>query len=64
MAGGEELFEQNGDFYTVGCGEGVELEGVLADGQFALVGGAGNRAVDVGEASAAGFGPGPGFFSS
>src|SRR3546814_7537044 len=47
------------DLLAVRRGERVELQRVLAHGELFLVGGAGDRSIDVGKGAAAGLLPGP-----
>ena len=59
VAESEQFLEHDGDLDPVGGAEAVELEWVLADRERAVVGRAGDRAVDGGEFAAAGLGPAP-----
>jgi len=61
VAKGEQFLEHDRHLDPVGGAEAVELERVVADREFAVVGRAGGGAVDAGELAAAGLGPGPDF---
>src|SRR5581483_5935927 len=62
VAGGEQLLEHHGDLDAVRRCQRVELERMLADRQLLVMGRAGNRPVDGGEAAAALLVPGPDFW--
>ena len=59
MAERQQLLEHDRDLLTIRSGQRIELERVAADRQLLVVGGAGDRAVDVRELAAARLAPGP-----
>jgi hypothetical protein len=61
MAECEQFFKQHGDLYTIWGGQRIELQRMLASGQFLLVRWACNRPVDAFEFATAGLVPGPDF---
>ncbi len=58
---GQQLFQHDGDFDTIGRGQGVQLEWVLAHWQLFVMRWPGNGAVDRGELAAGFRVPGPDF---
>src|SRR6185437_5762798 len=61
MAGGEQFLQHDRHFDAVGRAQRIELQRMAADRQRLFVRGAGDRAVDAGEAAAALFVPDPDF---
>src|SRR5690606_24814260 len=55
----QQLLKHDGYLDAVGSGQGIELQGMFAAGQFPLVGGPGDGPVDVGELAAVVLIPGP-----
>src|SRR5580704_2812084 len=59
MAQRQQLLEHDRDLLAIGSRQRIELKGMAADRQFLVVGGAGDRPVDVRELPAARLAPGP-----
>ena len=57
----QQFFQHDGNFYAVGCRQGIQLQGMLADRQFLLCGGAGDGPIDAGKCTATFLIPGPDF---
>src|SRR5690606_38660466 len=55
----DQFLQHDSDLDPVGCGQGIQLQRVLASGQLTLVGRAGNRTIDVGKFAAIILVPGP-----
>ena len=55
----KQLFEHHRDLYPVGGGQGVKLQGMLAHLQGLVMGGPGDRAIDIGKGAAIGLVPLP-----
>ncbi len=52
----QQFFQQDRHLHPIGRAQGIQLEGVLADRQFLVMGRAGNGTVDAGEVAAGGGG--------
>lgn len=59
VAGSQQFFQHDGDLLAVRRRQRIKLQRVLADGQFLLMGGTGDRTVDIGELAAIALIPGP-----
>src|SRR5207302_7449493 len=57
----QQLLEHDGDLLAVGRAQRIELQRMAADRQLLVMGGAGDRAIDVGKAAAVRLVPGPDF---
>lgn len=59
VAGGQQFFQHDRDLLAIRRRQRIKLQRVLANRQFLVMGGAGDRAVDIGELAAIALAPGP-----